>query len=313
MFAMSESPLSIKVLEHTLTYIKFEIVGIDLSIANALRRVMISEVPTMAIDLVTINANTSVLHDEYLVHRLGLVPISSMHSDSFVYSRDCLCEGFCDKCSVKLVLQVKGDRGRSTNVTAHDLKVVETGQGYEESKSETVIPAVFYDSYGNPEPPIIITKLGENQELDLSAVVRKGIGKEHAKWSPVATVALKPYPTIRMNAGKMATLAMEQKQQIVDSCPAKVYRLRPESGQVDIEDLGACMQCMECVNKVNSFNKGERMIVVGVETDKFVFTVESSGSLAPDEIMRRAISELRRKIQHLKLAVNEQEPIEINR
>ena len=98
-----ETPISIKVLEHTATLIKFEVSGIDLSMANALRRVMTSEVPTMAIDLVTINLNTSVLHDEYIVHRLGLIPIDSTYSDYFVYSRDCLCQGFCDKCSVKLI------------------------------------------------------------------------------------------------------------------------------------------------------------------------------------------------------------------
>lgn len=314
MLSRADQPLiSIKILEHSLTQIKFELTGIDLSIANALRRIMISEVPTMAIDLVTINSNTSVLHDEYLVHRLGLIPINSMNSDAFVYSRDCLCEGFCDKCSVELVLSVKGNKGRSTNVTSDDLRVIESGQDYEDSKVRTVLPARLYDNKGNIEPPIIITKLGENQELDISAIVRKGIGKEHSKWSPVATVALKAYPTIKINGNKMPMLSSVQKKQIMESCPAKVYRFRPESEQLDIEDLGACMQCMECVKKVDSFKQGERIIVVGVESDKFVFTVETSGSLAPDEIMRRAISELRKKIQHLRLAINEQEPVEIHR
>jgi len=308
-----ETPISIKVLEHTATLIKFEVSGIDLSMANALRRVMTSEVPTMAIDLVTINLNTSVLHDEYIVHRLGLIPIDSTYSDYFVYSRDCLCQGFCDKCSVKLILQVKGDRGHSTDVTSDDLKIVSSDLDYEDSKSYTIIPAKLYDEYGNLEPPIVITKLGENQELDISAVVRKGIGKEHSKWSPVATVALKPYPTIKMNASKVATLTEEQKREIMNSCPAKVFRHRPESGQLDIEDLEACIQCMECVKKVNSFKKGERIIVVGVEPNKFVFTIETSGSLAPEEIVKRAIFELRKKIEHLKLALNEQEPVEINR
>lgn len=49
--------------------------GVDASVANALRRIMISEVPTMAIENVYIYNNTSVMHDEILAHRLGLIPI----------------------------------------------------------------------------------------------------------------------------------------------------------------------------------------------------------------------------------------------
>ena len=54
-------------------------IGCDTSFANALRRVIISEVPTMAIETVFVMNNTSVIQDEVLSHRLGLVPI---HVDS---------------------------------------------------------------------------------------------------------------------------------------------------------------------------------------------------------------------------------------
>ena len=52
-------------------------VGVDASIANALRRVLLAEVPSMAIEKVFINNNTSIIQDEVLAHRLGLVPIKA--------------------------------------------------------------------------------------------------------------------------------------------------------------------------------------------------------------------------------------------
>ena len=54
----------------------FEIKGVDVSFANALRRIMIAEVPSVAIEKVYIFDNTSIIHDEVLAHRLGLVPIN---------------------------------------------------------------------------------------------------------------------------------------------------------------------------------------------------------------------------------------------
>jgi len=56
---------------------EFDLVGVDASIANALRRILIAEVPTMAIENVYVFQNTSVIQDEVLAHRLGLIPIKA--------------------------------------------------------------------------------------------------------------------------------------------------------------------------------------------------------------------------------------------
>ena len=55
---------------------ELDLIGIDASIANAFRRILMAEIPTMAIEKVYIYNNTSVMHDEILAHRLGLIPIA---------------------------------------------------------------------------------------------------------------------------------------------------------------------------------------------------------------------------------------------
>ena len=55
--------IGIDILELNSEYIRFVLSGCDVSLANSLRRIIISEVPTLATHLVSISENTSVLHD----------------------------------------------------------------------------------------------------------------------------------------------------------------------------------------------------------------------------------------------------------
>lgn len=71
---------NIMVQEITPDVCRFVLTGTDVSVANSLRRIMIAEVPTIAIDLVEVIENTSPLCDEFLAHRLGLVPLKSLVS-----------------------------------------------------------------------------------------------------------------------------------------------------------------------------------------------------------------------------------------
>ena len=76
---------SIKIINIDHNTISFELLNTDLTIANALRRIIISEVPTMAIEIVEIEENTSAHHDEFLAHRCGLIPIVSVDIDNYLY------------------------------------------------------------------------------------------------------------------------------------------------------------------------------------------------------------------------------------
>jgi len=55
--------------------IVFDLIGAEPPLANALRRIMIAEIPTIAIERVTMWQNTSIIPDENLAHRVGLIPL----------------------------------------------------------------------------------------------------------------------------------------------------------------------------------------------------------------------------------------------
>ncbi|KAI9140943.1 RNA polymerase Rpb3/Rpb11 dimerization domain-containing protein [Paraphysoderma sedebokerense] len=160
--------------------IRFTLSNTDLSVANALRRIMIAEVPTIAIDLVEIESNTTVLADEFIAHRLGLIPLDSHMAEQLRYTRECVCSEYCHLCSVELTLNVRCTDDRTMEVTSKDLI----------SSNPQVQPV----SFGDGDPGILIVKLRKNQELKIKCIAKKGTGKEHAKWSPCCGVGFEYDP-----------------------------------------------------------------------------------------------------------------------
>jgi DNA-directed RNA polymerase subunit D len=139
---------------------------------NALRRLSISEVPTLAIDDVIILENSSVMHDEAIAHRLGLIPLRT-DLDRFVMPHDCDCKSTlgCSKCRVLLVLDSEANE---------KTKVVTSGELL--SEDELVKPV-------SRDIPIII--LAPSQKLKFEAYARLGVGKDHAKWQPTSAAIVK--------------------------------------------------------------------------------------------------------------------------
>ena len=137
----------------------FEIKDSTPSFVNALRRIIISEVPTLAIEDVEFRKNGSALYDEIVSLRLGLIPLKT---DLKTYEIAPAGEDIANpKYSVKLTLKAKG----AGIVTA----------GQMEPADKKVVPV-------HSEIPIV--KLIKGQQLEFEATAILGKGKEHIKWSP---------------------------------------------------------------------------------------------------------------------------------
>lgn len=199
---------NIKITDVKEDVISFDLMDTDISMANALRRIMIAEVPTLCIDLVDFQDNTTVLQDEFIAHRLGLIPIRSNKPrgmEAWNYCHTCPCGGeSCDNCSVTFTLDCDFNE-MSRNRPGYQNKVAILVTSNDLICSDPDVTAVNFSSEDDlnnslgTSDGIVIVKLGPGQRIQLKATAKKGIGKEHAKWSPVATVALKFDPIVKLN------------------------------------------------------------------------------------------------------------------
>jgi len=151
--------MKVEVLEKNDDFVRFSVEGISEGFANGLRRAMMMETPTMAIEWVDFVKNSSVLNDEIIAHRLGLIPLT-FNPKLYNFPEKCKCGGKgCSLCQVKLKLKKKGP----CMVYSGDLQ----------STAKDVKP--LYDK-------IPIVELFEGEELELEAIAQLGLGKDHAKW-----------------------------------------------------------------------------------------------------------------------------------
>ncbi|KAF8693947.1 hypothetical protein HU200_038592 [Digitaria exilis] len=296
----------VKIRELKDDYAKFELRDTDASMANALRRVMIAEVPTVAIDLVEIEVNSSVLNDEFIAHRLGLIPLTSAAAMQMRFSRDCdACDGdgSCEYCSVEFNLSARAtDSDQTLEVTSNDLRSadpkvcpVDQARAYQQALSSG-----DYDPNAGDQRGILIVKLRRGQELRLRAIARKGIGKDHAKWSPAATVTFMYEPDIRINEELMDTLTLDEKRSWVESSPTKVFELDPVTQQVTVSDAEAYTYDEEVIKAAEAMGK-PGLVEINAKEDSFIFTVETTGAITAYELIMNAITVLRQKLDAVRL------------
>ena len=154
----------IKIIDIKSDSIEFRLLNTDLAFANSLRRVIISEVPTIAVDMVEVKENTSPLFDDFVVHRIGLVPLVSDDINNYKFPLECNCKDGCEHCKVDFIISKKCDdnyKEDTIEVTSDD--IIPKNQ-------ECKVKPVKYDY------PIVLTKLRKGQSINMTLTAKKGIG-----------------------------------------------------------------------------------------------------------------------------------------
>ena len=236
----------------------------------------------MAIEQIYIQSNTSIIQDEVLSHRLGLIPINADPNlfedlaagddatdlNTLVFKLDVECTN----ASAEASGAGPHTAGSTPTETVYSRQLVWEPQGNQAQRFPDGIAPVHGD--------IIIALLRPGQNIQLEAHCVKGIGRDHTKFSPVATASYRILPDIRF----LKRVTGERATELKSMCPLNVF---------DIEDIRGkptavaarprdCTMCRECI-RTGDWNE---YVELRRTADHFIFKVESVGAIPPQEIVR---------------------------
>lgn len=284
-----EDDLKIEVVHSDSESLEFDVIGIDVCYANALRRTIMNDVPTMAINSVTYHKYCSHISEEVFTHRLGLVPLK-VDPRKFDF---CKNEQYNETNSLEFELksksQIKKDSTKSSTATnnvtyiySKQIKWNPIGQQALQFKGSEIGPI---------DPKILIAPLKLSEEINCKLIAVKGIGRTHAKFQPGHVFyRMKPIITLKKKfSGQDAHLLKS------------VF----SRGTVDVKQKdGEVVGYIK--NSRYDFNSRNYLAVEdfdNIEIEKrlnhIIFTVESYSSLSNKEIIIEACHVLNNKLETL--------------
>lgn len=274
---------------------EFDIIGIDVAIANAFRRILIAEVPTMAIEKVFVYNNTSIIQDEVLAHRLGLIPIKA-DPRFFEYRQEGDEEGTAED-TIEFKLQIKCSKNQSAGKDSSDPDELYKNHMVYTRHMEWVPIGAQADIYGKDDlrpffEDILIAKLRPGHELDLKMHCVKGIGKDHAKFSPVATASYRLLPEITLTR----EVCGEEAERLVECfTPGVMELVENDNGSKTVRVVNSRKDT--CSRNVYRYDDLKDSVKMSRVKDHLIFSIESTGALTPDILMVEAIKVLMGKCQ----------------
>lgn len=299
----------------------FSLVGIDASVVNAFRRILIAEVPTLAIEDVFMINNTSILHDEVLAARLGLIPlIGPLEGMRWLRSvkrvnEEGVKSQRTDFNAVKLTLNVEctwkegGLKKKQQDPRIPDEQVYHNSHIYADSlQFDPIGRQSEYFPEDRPIRPssdkILIAKMRPGQKINCVMHAVKSIGADHAKFSPVSTASYRllpktiiTKPILGSDAKKFARCFPKGVIRLQEVTATEAAAGEGKEGELravvsdNLPDMLRDPVTRECLRHEEFKDK----VRLGRVQDHFVFSVESSGQFPSEELFVESVKILRRK------------------
>jgi DNA-directed RNA polymerase subunit L/ferredoxin-like protein FixX len=243
---------------HSNFFTIFNTQNIPLSIINGIRRSIYSNVETYAISNINIIENNTVLHNEFLEHRISLIPILNQEN--------------IDIEKITLEISKKNDTNENLIITSTDFEIN---------------PKEYKKYIPNNIP---ITNLKPKEKLELVATVDKGNGKKHARYIPTSIAVFRNLVDIKI---KNINIDEEKANFIINSCPKNI--LEYQNKKIIKKNENDCMFCNSCVKTSEAIDI-EDLISINKKSYKnnniYEFKVESKGQLTNKTILMKSIEKL---------------------
>ncbi|XP_054715003.1 DNA-directed RNA polymerases I and III subunit RPAC1-like [Uloborus diversus] len=276
---------------------EFDIIGIGAPIANAIRRILIAEIPTMAIDKIHMFNNTAVIPDEVLTHRIGMVPIK-VDPRLFEYKDSTEDpEKGTEEDTIQFELKVKCSRKPNIpkDSSVPDDKAFNHAKVYSRDLKFVPINDNQKKMYGNIRPvheDILLAVMKPGHEIDLKAFCYKNVGREHAKFSPVVVASYRLLPRL-----KLLEEISGERAHLLSSCFSPgVIRISHKKGK-EVAKV-ADSRKINCSRNVLLHDELSDAVEISKVKDHYIFTVESAGALQPEVLVQDAINILKSKCRN---------------
>ncbi|EOB11910.1 DNA-directed RNA polymerases I and III subunit RPAC1 [Nosema bombycis CQ1] len=267
--------IEVKLIKNEGNFLEFDLINVHCSIANAIRRILISEIPTVSIDKISIIDNTSVLPDEFLAHRLGLIPlnVSPEDLDFFKSTHD-------SSNSLYFSLKIENKTKDVIDVTSNNIKWLPKDDQNDLCRNVEL------------KKDIPIAKLAPKQRIEVNMIAIKGTGNEHGKWSPVCPATYRLMPIIQIE-----DIYDEDAEKLKKCFSEGVIDLVEENGRKKAVVVNPRLDSMS--REVLRHEEFNGKVFLGRKSDHYIFTIESV-SLDPVYLLKKALEIFKQKLLSLK-------------
>ena len=253
--------------------IRFDVENCNSSFVNAIRRTIITDVQTVSFDTEDYNnsdlkviKNTSSLHNEFILHRMGMIPVNVENIDDF------------NPDMYKFTLEKSNKSQNVIDVTTNDIIVLNLETNEKEDTEK------FFPKNPITGDHILIIKLkpnpnGDGQQIHIEGKCSKKSGSSHIRYSPVSNVVF-------INKKDPELLNKEFNRYI--------YDLQETQGKQFNESE------LKKLAKTFDIDNGERHFYMDENNDpnRFEFTIESVGVIKPHRILMQSMKSLSDKLKN---------------